>query len=266
MNRRKLLAGAAGTLVMSRNAFSALSARAIDLPSRDTTFNESQWAVLDTKIRSGWAADTSAATEAEIRGDTSKQLLFLPFPYVSPTAPGSIYHFMFAWDTDFISRALIAHEALDQVRNHVLNYLFMIDRYGYMPNANAADSTTRSQTPLIADTTWRYYLKTKDRDLLYQSYPRLKRNYRDYWGAHHHQTPTGLATNRDLGDPALPPHLAAEAEVGLDWTPIFGGDVRRYELRSRSLCAQARGHRPHTRPGCGSSLVCRGRLAQSRTA
>lgn len=227
MNRRKLLAGAAGTFVVSRHTLAVLSSRTIDLPSNAPTLNEPQWAVLDAETRSGWAADTSVATEAEICSDGSQQLLFLPFPYVSPTPRGGIYHFMFGWDTDFISRGLIAHEALDQVRNHILNHLFMIDRYGYMPNANAAGLTTRSQTPLIADTTWRYYLKTKDRDLLHQAYPRLKINYRSYWTAHHHQTPTGLATNRDLGDPHLPPHLAAEAEVGLDWTPIFGGDVRR---------------------------------------
>jgi alpha,alpha-trehalase len=103
----------------------------------------------------------------------------------------------------------------------------MVDRYGFMPNANAATLTTRSQTPLIADTTWRYWLKTNDRDLLHHAYPRLKHNFLGYWTAAHHQTPLGLATNRDLGDPLLPPYLAAEAEVGLDWTPIFRGDVRR---------------------------------------
>jgi hypothetical protein len=55
-----------------------------------------------------------------------------------------------------------------------------------------------------------------------------KQEYHDYWCAPHHQTPTGLATNRDLADPALGndylaqfglsatrlrPELAAEAEV-----------------------------------------------------
>jgi alpha,alpha-trehalase len=227
MNRRRFFAGAAGTVLMSRSVLSFPNARAVDLPSNSPTLDESRWTALDAEIRKGWATNTSLATEPEIRADRNQQLLFLPFPYVSPTAPGSIYHFMFGWDTDFISRALIAQEAHDQVLSHILNYLFMIDRYGYMPNANAAALVTRSQTPLIADTTWRYYLKTKDRDLLRQAYPRLKRNYRSYWTASHHQTPTGLATNRDLGDPYLPPHLAAEAEVGLDWTPIFGGDVRR---------------------------------------
>jgi len=134
---------------------------------------------------------------------------------------------MFGWDTDFVSRALIAQGNLDQARNHLLNYFFMIDRFGYMPNANFVELSTRSQTPLVADTTWRYYQTTRDRDFLFQAYPRLKRNYNEYWMASHHRTPIGLATNRDLGDPSLAPRLAAEAETGLDWTPIYGGDVRR---------------------------------------
>ena len=226
MNRREFLAGTGSALGLCPCALSALPFTSDSSPGLQMSA-ESSWAALDVQLRGQWAADTSRATEAEIRKDESQQLLFLPFPYVSPTAPGSVYRFMFGWDTDFISRALMAHGALDQARNHILNYLFMVDRYGYMPNANAAELITRSQTPLIADTIWRYYLKAGDRDLLHEAFPRLKHNYESYWNASHHQTPVGLATNRDLGDPSLPPELAAEAEVGVDWTPIFGGDVRR---------------------------------------
>jgi alpha,alpha-trehalase len=98
----------------------------------------------------------------------------------------------------------------------------MIDRYGYMPNANAVVYLTRSEPPLIADTIWRYFLLTRDHDLLHLAYSRLKRNYQYYWNAPRHQTPVGLATNHDSGDYSLAPRLAAEAETGLDWTPIYG--------------------------------------------
>lgn len=217
-----------GTLALTAtSALSVLDARAVDTAPGSPKAAESKWAVLDKEISVRWDAYISRATEPEIRADESRELLFLPFPYISPTAPGSVYRFMFGWDTDFVSRALMAQGMFDQARNHILNYLFMIDRYGYMPNANATSLLTRSETPLIADTLWRYYLKTKDRSLLHEAYPRLKRNYGGYWTASHHRTPTGLATNRDLGDPDLPPELAAEAEVGLDWTPIYDGDVRR---------------------------------------
>jgi alpha,alpha-trehalase len=226
MNRRDAILGTVCSLLASDRLLGAPAAhrrKAWLNPGPD----ESKWQALDADIRGKWASYISTATEAAVRRDESGKLLFLPFPYVSPTAPGSVYQFMFGWDTDFVSRALLAQAMPDQARNHILNYLFMIDRFGYMPNANFAPLATRSQTPLIADTLWRYYLVTRDRDLLLQAYPRLKRNYHDYWTAPDHQTPIGLATNRDLGDVRLVPRLAAEAETGLDWTPIFGGDVRR---------------------------------------
>lgn len=226
MNRRDVLVGTASAVLASDKLSAAFEAPVEDELSAPA-LDESKWAKLDAEIQGKWASYISSATEEAIRKDGSGKLVFLPFPYVSPTTPGSVYQFMFGWDTDFVSRALIAQGNSGQARNHLLNYFFMIDRFGYMPNANFAELTTRSQTPLIADTTWRYYQVTRDRGFLFQAYPRLKRNYQEYWTASHHQTPIGLATNRDLGDPSLAPRLAAEAETGLDWTPIYGGDVRR---------------------------------------
>lgn len=185
------------------------------------------WVTLDAELRSSWQDGLSSATEEQIRKDESGTLLFLPFPYLGPTGRRGTYSHMFAWDSDFISWGLLRHNREDLVRNHILNYLFMVERFGFMPNSNDTAGITRSQTPLLPETLWRYYLKTQDISLLYRAYPLLKLNYEKYWTAEHHLTPTGLSTNRDLGDPNLPPELAAEAETGLDWTPIFAGDVRR---------------------------------------
>jgi len=134
---------------------------------------------------------------------------------------------MFPFDTAFMNYALLAHERFDCVHDHIRNYLFQVERYGYMPNANHPRGLTRSQPPFIPTTIWLYYLATRERDLLYQAYPLLKREYLNYWNAVHHQTPIGLATCRDLGDPSLSPELAAEAETGMDWMPIYDGDIRR---------------------------------------
>ncbi|SDU63311.1 trehalase family glycosidase [Jiangella alkaliphila] len=195
--------------------------------------DEERWANLDRTIGGWWDSDAVSATEerlVQVNPTAPPEfgtLLFLPFPYVPPSGSAGTFTTMYAWDTDFTSRALLAHGRGDLVRGHLLNYLFMVSRFGYMPNANVTSVMSRSQTPLIADTVWRYHLATKDEELLEHAFPLLKQNYRRYWNAEHHQTPIGLATNRDLGDPYWPPELAAEAETGWDWTPIFGGDVRR---------------------------------------
>ena len=185
------------------------------------------WEALDATIRTWWSTDLGHATEDAVRGDPEGKLLFLPFPFLAPSGATGAYTQMYAWDTDFISRALLVHERFDLVRGHILNSLSMVERFGYVPNANHAAAVTRSQTPLLPDTLWRYFRATEDADLLLRAYPLLKQEYCGYWTAEHHSTPIGLATNRDLGDAHWPPALAAEAETGLDWTPIFGGDVRR---------------------------------------
>ncbi|NEE03916.1 trehalase family glycosidase [Phytoactinopolyspora halotolerans] len=195
-----------------------------DLPVPD----QEAWRKLDDDVRSAWDAKLRHATENEVTDAQGTGMRFLPFPFVTTfDVDGDAAKPMFAWDTYFVDRALLAHGRLDLVRDHIRNYLFMVDRYGYMPNMNNDSGVTRSQTPVYPDGIWRYYLASSDIDILFQAYPLLKREYRDYWNAPHHQTPIGLTTNRDLGDQGLTPQMAAEAETGLDWTPIYTGDVRR---------------------------------------
>jgi alpha,alpha-trehalase len=170
-------------------------------------------------VREWWPKYKRLADEEAVRKDTN--LLFLPFPlYVGSTAlPG--------WDTFFTNLGLLKYGLTDAARDHVLNQLFLIQRFGYVPNGNQLSVLTRSHPPLWAENTRRYVEATRDRDVLLGAYPLLAREHRDFWSADHHSTPIGLTTNRDLGDTAFTPELVAEAETGLDFTPIFGGDVRR---------------------------------------
>lgn len=148
--------------------------------------DEAQWRKLDATIRMWWDGDVRQETEVEIRQAAKPGVLFLPFPYIAPTGAGDTYFpFMFAWDTYFYNRSLLAHGRLDLVRNHIRNYLFMIERRGFMPNANHTALGTRSQTPVFPDSVWRYYVASGDLDLLHQAYPLLKREYREYWRGSH---------------------------------------------------------------------------------
>jgi alpha,alpha-trehalase len=207
-----------------------------------------RWQELDNEIRQWWEQELHRAQENELRdpaknvvwytddehrrmeargpGQDSATLLFLPYPYVASGGSEASFPEMYAWDTFFVNQALLAHGLTELVRNHIFNQLFMIERYGMVLNGNRTYYLTRSQTPLLAESVRRYHATMADRDLLAMAYPLLKREYRKYWTATHHQTPTGLATNRDLGDPFLRPELASEAEC-LDFTACFDGDIRR---------------------------------------
>ncbi|MFI0938480.1 trehalase family glycosidase [Streptomyces sp. NPDC021020] len=194
------------------------------MPPEDSV---SAWRLLDERIRTWWDEDLVTAHEEEIRADAN--VLFLPESYAS--GGGRVgppwYRSMFAWDTWFSNLALLVHGRDDLVRAHVVNYVAMIERYGFMPNANQEALRTRSQVPVFPDSVLRLLRRTGERALLERAYPALVAEYTGYWNADHHRTACGLATNADLGDPALDPRLAAEAETGLDWTPIYDGDVRR---------------------------------------
>jgi alpha,alpha-trehalase len=228
-----MLLGVAGALAAPLAARPLLAAEDILSADKSASSNvpmpdRQQWQKLDATIRTWWDEDLTQVFEKDIREDAQKTLLFLPYRYlrISVGAAGT-YQAQFPFDTTYMNYALLAHGRTDIVRNHILNYLFLIQRYGFAPNANYTWLLTRSQSAFVPNTIWRYYLATRDRDLLYQAYPLLKHEYEKYWNAPHHQTPIGLATCRDLGDPSLSQELASEAETSLDWMPIYGGDIRR---------------------------------------
>ncbi len=224
---------------------------------------EQRWRTLDEKIRGWWDADVTTAREDEIRNpelnkiwysdeehrkqeahvgeDAESTLLYLPFPYTTAGGAEGTFPEMYCWDVYFTNLGLAAHGRYDIIRSHILNQLFMIERYGMVLNGNRTYYLGRSQAPIHALSPRLYYDYIQDRDLLARAYPVLKREYLGYWMAGHHHTNNGLATNRDLAELNIPtgdsaagelastrlrPELAAEAEV-LDFTAIFDGDVRK---------------------------------------
>jgi alpha,alpha-trehalase len=132
-----------------------------------------QWQTLDSLIASRWEGDLHTAHEDDLRKDSSGTLLFLPHPYSSARGSTTIFPEMSAWDTHFINLALLEHGRYDLVLNHILNYLFEIERYGFVPNGNRTSSSTRSQTPVFPNSIWSYYQATGQRDILHRAYPLL---------------------------------------------------------------------------------------------
>ena len=100
-------------------------------------------------------------------------------PYMSAGGSEAAFPEMYCWDIPFINRALLLHGRQDIVRHHLLNHLFLIDRYGFVLTGNRTYYLTRSQTPLLADAVVRYVRHTGDRDMLLRAYPRAaSRNMR----------------------------------------------------------------------------------------
>lgn len=185
------------------------------------------WRDLDAQIRGWWDSDVRTAHEPDVRSDPDGTLLYLPHPYLTPGGSGSAFPEMYGWDTYFINLGLLAHGRSWSVRQHIRNQLFMISRYGKVLNGNRSYYLSRSQTPLLAESLFRLCEQHFDPGLVMQAYPLLKLEFETYWSDEGHTTPTGLTTAYDSGDPHHRPELAAEAETGLDFCAIYGGDVRR---------------------------------------
>ena len=250
MHRRSFVSmTVAGTLAMAARLVRSEASSLAGPQSQNTGDEENlkaRWLKLDNALRSWWDGDLEKADEEAIRQDATpssptplgstspwshsppKTLIFLPFPYTSGGGSVGSFPEMYGWDVHFINLGLLAHGRTDIVRWNILDQLLMIERFGKVLNGNRTFYETRGQPPLLAMSLEKYLeVKKDDDELALLAYPLLERSFREYWNAPSHRTPIGLATCRDGGtgsDSYL--ELASEAESGLDYTPIFGGDIR----------------------------------------
>ena len=72
----------------------------------------------------------------------------LPYPYNSPCAEG-IFDEFYYWDTCFINKGLIADEKIEDALHNALDMAFLIQKYGYMPNAAVTGMLNRTQPPVF---------------------------------------------------------------------------------------------------------------------
>ncbi|MEY5036817.1 MAG: hypothetical protein RLZZ110_1834, partial [Bacteroidota bacterium] len=108
----------------------------------------------------------------------SADFIGLPYPYSTPTLAGNkLFQEMYYWDTYFINRGLLAYGthpqrggeangdeklALQQAIHNVDNLIFLVNKLGFVPNANRYSMTNRSQPPLLGAIINDIYTATKD--------------------------------------------------------------------------------------------------------
>ncbi|HEV2133963.1 MAG TPA: trehalase family glycosidase [Terracidiphilus sp.] len=73
-------------------------------------------------------------------------LLFLPHPYV---VPGGRFNEMYGWDSYFIELGLLADGRKDLAKDLVNNFIFEVEHYGGVLNANRTYYLSRSQPPFL---------------------------------------------------------------------------------------------------------------------
>ena len=132
--------------------------------------------------------------------DTPDSLIGLPRPYTVPCEDG-MFNELYYWDTFFTNEGLIADGRVEMARDNTDDILFLIDRYGYMPNGNRLWYLSRSQPPFAALMVSRVFAATADTAWLAKAYPVLAKEY-SFW-QEQRSTPTGLNRYGGMADEKL---------------------------------------------------------------
>ena len=124
-------------------------------------------------------------------------LLYLPHPYV---VPGGRFNEMYGWDSFFIQVGLLRDGKIDLAKDMADNFVYEIQHYGRILNANRSYYLSRSQPPFFTQMLLGVYAKTHDRQWLENAATAID-SYYTFWTSEPHLTPdTGLSRYFDLGD------------------------------------------------------------------
>ena len=137
-------------------------------------------------------------------------LLYLPNAYV---VPGGRFNEMYGWDSYFIQVGLLRDGEVDMARNMADNFIYQINNYGKILNANRTYYLTRSQPPFFTQMIWGVYEKTHDKNWLEASLPAIRKCY-ELWSTEPHlSSETSLARYWDFGEGPAPEVLSDERDA-----------------------------------------------------
>ncbi len=137
-------------------------------------------------------------------------LLYLPFPYVVPCGR---FNEMYGWDSYFIQVGLLRDDEVELARNMVDNFLYEIEHYGMILNANRSYYLTRSQPPFLTAMILGVFREVQDRDWLRKTLPAIERYYRYWTSAPHLIESLGLSRYHGLGEGPAPEVIGGEIDA-----------------------------------------------------
>jgi len=153
-----------------------------------------------------------------------RSLIGLPNPYIVP-ADGDVFQEQYYWDSLPLVRALINHPKYSKLAiGMVDNLLYLVKRFGIVPNASRYYFLSRSQPPVLSSLVFLVFQKTGDKKWFSDAIKLVEEEYNDVWMGKIHlrnfrHVYRGLSRYYDLN--AM--HVLAEAESGWDMSARFMG-------------------------------------------
>lgn len=187
---------------------------------------------VEVFIENGWSKCLKHNTEDD------GTLIGLPYPYTVPTV--GYFDEIYYWDTYFTNVGLLASGHGDYAKGNVDNMLYLVEKYGFMPNGNRTYYLNRSQPPFLSEMVKDVYEAGAGDEWLKKAYKALKKEYA-FW-MNERISPIGLnvyggklsnfdgaddfisRTGYDPGDERekLARHQIAVCESGWDVNPRWG--------------------------------------------
>ncbi|XP_030264648.1 trehalase [Sparus aurata] len=103
--------------------------------------------------------------------------IYTPHPVV---VPGGRFRELYYWDSYWVINGLLLSEMTDTAYGMIQNFLYLVNRYGFVPNGGRIYYERRSQPPFLTLMVESYYQATKDKDFLRSALPGLEQEYR-FW-------------------------------------------------------------------------------------
>ncbi len=103
-------------------------------------------------------------------------LIALPYKYI---VPGGRFEEQFYWDSYFIMLGLAADERWDLIEGMLGNFVYMINKFGFIPTANRTYLLSRSQPPFFSHMV-RLLAEKKGDSVMLETLPQMLREY-NFW-------------------------------------------------------------------------------------
>jgi len=120
-----------------------------------------------------WPSLTRSTAQA-CRENCTSSLIQVPHVFL---VPGGRFREFYYWDTYFILHGMLVSGLTDTAKGMIKNMLYMVEKYGFVPNGARIYYLNRSQPPLLTQMVSLYVNHTGDREFLTQILPLLDREY-----------------------------------------------------------------------------------------
>ncbi|XP_075462714.1 trehalase [Ascaphus truei] len=157
--------------------------------------------ISDSELR-GWAAELHSLwkslgrkikKEVETQPDHHSQI-YVPNAFI---VPGGRFREFYYWDSYWVINGLLLSEMSNTARGMIENFLYMVERIGFIPNGGRVYYLRRSQPPFLTLMMDSYLTNHNNLTFLRESVPLLEKEY-DFWMRNRSVTVTLGGSNHTL--------------------------------------------------------------------